>query len=612
MNFKNIKSRIIIAVILISVIASVTAQSTTSRTQNIMLPPAWAFGVLWGGYTNQEKTVSRIDSIEKNDLPIDAYWIDSWYWDFSNWGKNGPKGYMNFKPDSMAFPAPEKLFGYMKANTIKSGVWIWDAIHKVGNEEIFEEFASKNGFQNVYNNTDTWHNNSPEIFQNKKQIKESPLGEIDFKNPTIVALFKEKMLPIFQSGVDFLKLDRTSNLSFCKAAFEASSELGNETKGRGFVMSHSMLYGHEETDSLKNSLEFANYPCKWTDDTKIVWSLKKDSTDFGWTVAGFKENVEQFTNPTNYYFKIPFLTCDAGGYKSKGQNQAKDEELYMRWNQFAMFTPIFESFSDSYNPTNNLPWRFSKNATDNFRFYAHLRLQLFPYIYTYAHLLRITNYNIIRVDSVNLHQYLFGNELLVAPVVEKGQTVKKIVLPAGKWIDYYDNSKVYSGNQTINYKVTPEILPILVRASAIIPLRNYQSAIEKGNNDTLTLDMYPSFDKSEFELIEDDGTSNDYLKGAIARTKIQSQLKSSKIEIFIFPVVGSFVGMKTERTYILKINQSGIVRKVKSDALSKGFEKKNLQTTLTNNSWFYDNQTNTTWVKVKSLKSTKLSLTVLL
>jgi len=70
--------------------------------------------------------------------------------------------------------------------------------------------------------------------------------------------------------------------------------------------------------------------------------------------------------------------------------------------------------------------------------------------------------------------------------------------------------------------------------------------------------------------------------------------------------------MKTERTYILKINQSGIVRKVKLDALSKGFEKKNLQTTLTNNSWFYDNQTNTTWVKVKSLKSTKLSLTVLL
>lgn len=602
---------IVIAILFAGLTCSLSAKTDAKRTENIMLPPAWTFGVLWGGYTNQEQTVSRIDTLLKKDFPIDAYWIDSWYWSFTNWGNNGPKGYMNFKPDSVAFSSPEKLFSYMKSNQIKSGVWIWDAIHKVGNEQVFDEFQSINGFQKVYNNTDTWHNNSSEIFQNNKQIKESLLGEIDFKNPTTVALFKEKMRPIFESGVDFLKLDRTSNLSFCKVAFEATAELGNETKGRGFVISHSSLYGREETDSLKNSLEFAKYPCKWTDDTKIEWSLKKDSTDFGWTVAGYKENVEQFTNPTLYYFKIPFLTCDAGGYKSKGEKQIKDEELYMRWVQFAMFTPIFESFSDSQNPTNNLPWRFSKNAADNFRYYSHLRMQLFPYIYTYAHLSRLTNHNIIRVDSVNYYQYLFGNELLVAPVVEKGQTLKKIVLPAGKWIDYYDNTNIFNGNQTIQYQTTPENLPLLVRAGAIIPMRNYQSSIEKGTNDTLILDVYPSTQKSEFELIEDDGTSNDYLKGGIVRTKITCILKSSKLEVAVLPIKGNFEGMKLNRTYVFKINQSGTVRKVKSNSFPKGFEIKKSLSDLTYNSWFYDKETNTTWVKVNSEKTKELNLSAI-
>ncbi|MBP1664288.1 MAG: hypothetical protein H6Q19_1428, partial [Bacteroidetes bacterium] len=70
---------------------------------NVVLPPAWAFGVLYGGYTNQQQTISRINEIISHDYPIDAYWIDSWFWSFGNKG-SGPAKYIDFVADTVEFP----------------------------------------------------------------------------------------------------------------------------------------------------------------------------------------------------------------------------------------------------------------------------------------------------------------------------------------------------------------------------------------------------------------------------------------------------------------------------------------------------------------------------
>jgi hypothetical protein len=71
--------------------------------QEIVLPPYWAFGVLYGGYTNQQETTDRVKRLLKEDFPIDAYWIDSWFWDYERKG-DGPGGYMSFVQDKKAFP----------------------------------------------------------------------------------------------------------------------------------------------------------------------------------------------------------------------------------------------------------------------------------------------------------------------------------------------------------------------------------------------------------------------------------------------------------------------------------------------------------------------------
>ena len=115
---------------------------------NVVLPPAWAFGILYGGYTNQQQTVQRIDDIQKHDYPIDAYWIDSWFWSFAEKGR-GPKKYIDFVADTVDFPNRKAMWDYMEQRNIKGGFWTWDCILKTGNEEAFEDFLNKGYFRST-------------------------------------------------------------------------------------------------------------------------------------------------------------------------------------------------------------------------------------------------------------------------------------------------------------------------------------------------------------------------------------------------------------------------------------------------------------------------------
>lgn len=93
----------------------------------IILPPQWVFGVSYGGYTNQNQTLDRVNRLIEGDYPIDGYWIDSWFWGYKNQGK-GPDGYLNFTGDTSAFPNLNKLWQTFEAKNIKAEIWIWNTI----------------------------------------------------------------------------------------------------------------------------------------------------------------------------------------------------------------------------------------------------------------------------------------------------------------------------------------------------------------------------------------------------------------------------------------------------------------------------------------------------
>ena len=196
-----------------------------------------------------------------------------------------------------------------------------------------------------------------------------------------------------------------------------------------------------------------------------------------------------------------------------------------------MFNPITTVFTSPGNHTANLPFRFSLRALENFRFYSHLKLRLFPYIYTYAHLTRRTHRKMIQGFAAYPDQYLFGRELLVAPVVERGAASRTIYLPPGQWIDFYDHS-LYQGDRKIHYRAATDHLPLLIRAGSIIPQRPYARSVESGSNDTLQIQIYPgNAEEGFFTLIEDDGISNDYLEGMIASTNLRFEKKRRGVDV---------------------------------------------------------------------------------
>lgn len=392
------------------------------------------------------------------------------------------------------------------------------------------------------------------------------------------------MKPFFDRGLDFLKLDRSSDMYFLEAAFEASQELGRESRGRGFILAHL----HTVDDPLMKK-----FPARWTGDSKIAWS-QPDYPDLNiFAMGGLKENVEMVANPRKPTYEVPFLTHDAGGYDYFGSDEQSDS-LYMRWIQFSMFNPVTLVFTTPRNPTANLPFNYSQQALENFRYYSHLKLRLFPYIYTYAHLTREQGHKMIWGNASYTDQYRFGQELLVAPVVERDAEQRSIYLPPGQWIDFYSHQQ-WNGDQLIDYAAPLDRLPLLVRAGSIIPMRTYARSVELGSNDTLELLVFPGeVEEGAFELWEDDGLSNDYEAGVVARTLFHYHKKGLNFRLSIDAADGNFEGIPVERQYLAGILMEGPPRRIEVDGQA-----------LPATSWAYDAEKQWLTVELGRLSTTE-------
>ncbi|MBK6588036.1 MAG: DUF5110 domain-containing protein [Acidobacteria bacterium] len=280
-----------------------------------------------------------------------------------------------------------------------------------------------------------------------------------------------------------------------------------------------------------------------------------------------------YLDTKKHFYKIPFLSQDMGGF-AVSTDGFVDEELYIRWLQFAMFVPLTTPFSQPENPTGNIAFKVSDRADKLFRDYAHLKMELFPYIYTYAHKSRLEGVNTIRPFENNTSQYLFGEEILVAPVYMQGAVQTKVDLPPGaNWFDHW-TGKVYSGGQTINADSPIEKIPLFIKQGRLFRNENTPDRSKKGTNDLLEIHVYAGAD-GDFELIEDDGKSNDYLEGVYAKTILEQKISGSEISIEAKPTQGSFSKMSNSRSW--QINIHGI-EKAKAIFLNgKKFNSKSAQ-----------------------------------
>jgi alpha-glucosidase/alpha-D-xyloside xylohydrolase len=250
----------------------------------------------------------------------------------------------------------------------------------------------------------------------------------------------------------------------------------------------------------------------------------------------------------------PFWGSDTGGFVPTRELTG---ELYTRWFQFSAFNPLFRSHGRTWHL--RLPWGWNTGKTGPVedraipapgelqnaevepicRKYLELRYQLLPYNYTLIR--EACDSGLPPMRALWLHypndaeavklgdEYLWGRDLLVTPVVEKGATSRKLYLPSGDWYDWWTGEKT-AGKKWIERNVDLATMPIYARAGAIIPLDPVRQYTAEPTEKPTALKVYPGAD-GEFVLYDDDGTSLDYLKDAATWTRIRWNDRSRMLTI---------------------------------------------------------------------------------
>jgi alpha-glucosidase (family GH31 glycosyl hydrolase) len=238
---------------------------------------------------------------------------------------------------------------------------------------------------------------------------------------------------------------------------------------------------------------------------------------------------------------IPYWGTDIGGFVPTPEFTA---ELYLRWFQFGAFCPLFRCHGRAWKL--RLPWGWNTGDPGpveirNYdgaaipdasqlhnarvepicRKYLELRYRMLPYLYSAVHECATTGMPIMR--ALWLHfpddpkavacgdQYLWGKNVLVAPVVEKGATTRRVYLPRADWYDFWTGER-FEGGREISREVDLETVPLYVRAGSILPLGPVKQFVDQKVDETLSVLIYPGADAS-FLLYEDDGVSFNYRKG---------------------------------------------------------------------------------------------------
>ncbi|NOS91517.1 MAG: DUF5110 domain-containing protein, partial [Cyclobacteriaceae bacterium] len=232
---------------------------------------------------------------------------------------------------------------------------------------------------------------------------------------------------------------------------------------------------------------------------------------------------------------MAFTGYDIGGFVGNA-----DEKLFARWLCIGAFSPFFRGHT-MINTRDSEPWAYGEKVEEISRNYMKLRYRLLPYLYSLFHDAAKTGMPINRslaipytfdekiYDHQFHNQYLFGPALMVAPV-ESSKDFVKVYLPQGNWYDLLTD-QAYNGNQEMIVETPIDRLPVYVKGSSIVPMREKAGITTQDTGDTLEIHLYKGDTNNDFTLYEDDGISFDYENGAFAKRKIAYAAQEQELVI---------------------------------------------------------------------------------
>lgn len=427
------------------------------------MPPLWSFGTWMSRitYFSEKEGYDVAANIRKNKYPCDVIHFDTGWFDV-DWQ-------CDYKFSENRFQNPQQMLKDLKSQGFH--VCLWQLPYFTPKNRYFPELIKKDMYV-------------------KNGNGELPYEDVvlDFSNPETVNWYQNKLAGLLNIGVSAIKVDFG----------EAAPLNGIYASGKSGWYEHNLypvrydMAVSEITKKLHNeNIMWARaawagsqrYPLHWGGDAATT-----NTGMLGTLLAGLSFGLSGFS----------FWSHDMGGFV-----KSTPEDLYCRWLPFGFLT----SHTRAHGAPPTEPWLYdSKRVQDVFRKSAEMKYRLMPYVYAQAKECTEKGLPMLRALFVEFpddpgawkvdDEYLFGSQILVAPLLESGITGRTVYLPEGKWIDY-QTEKVYEGGW---HKIEAGSLPIimLVRDGSVLPHLKLAQSTSEMDWSKMNLKVY-SADKKQAE-----------------------------------------------------------------------------------------------------------------
>ena len=498
------------------------------------MPPKYTLGYWWSRYWqySDNEFVDLVNKLKSMDVPIDVLIVDmDWH---ETWGlrkSNSPKdeygqriGWTGYTWQKELFPSPANFLKWTENEELKVALNLHPASGIQPYEAVYDDFTKEYG----------WSEKGKSV---PFKIDERKWAD---------AYFKTVLEPMERDGVDFWWLDWQQ-----WKESKYTPGLSNT-----FWLNHTFFnHAERQNPGLRpfiyhrwGGLGSHRYPLAFSGDTYATWPMLAYLPYFTATAS----NV-------NY----GWWGHDIGGHMFHKTQKATDPELYTRWLQYGVFTPIFKTHSTKDPRIERCIWCFPDHMF-LMRDAIRLRYTLAPYIYNAARenydtgvgMCRPMYYDYPESDKAyeTPEQFMFGNDILATTITQPvdsitGLAPRTIWFPEGAWFDCATGS-MYEGGRTEELHYTLAENPHYAKAGSIIPMNPATVKNLQQPCDTLVMTFIPGGD-GQLRHYEDDGMSQQY-KTNYAVTTVSKKQEGNTVRVRISPREGSFAGASDNRSYELR------------------------------------------------------------
>lgn len=432
-----------------------------------ILPPPWAFSSIWWrddhhadlrrAANAQAKVIEDADKLRALKIPAGAIWLDRPY-------GTGEMGWGNMDFDD-SFPDPAKLIRDLHERGMNLIIWIanraWNQLQEEGSARQYLFFGRGSA--------------------------------ADMRIPGAYDWFKDKLNEYVKLGVKGYKIDRGEEDELPLSEENLNAILFPKMAAEGL----RATYGNDFFMFTRNVNDTARrYTAVWNGDTHS-------------TFAGLEVSIK--TGLRSGAIDFPMWGSDTGGYI-----RFPGKELFARWLEFSAFSPMMEVL---IGPKRTIWDDYDDELVGIAKTYASEHHDLIPYTRSCLYQATQTGMPVMRALefayagdgslSDTWDEYLYGENLLVAPVTTAGTTSRKVYLPEGLWMNYNDKHAVYEGKKTITASAPLGTIPLFVREGAIIPrgdIVKLNNSWEENWSPKLRIEIFPSAKSaSEFDYFTGQG-----------------------------------------------------------------------------------------------------------